>query len=93
MTIDQFRIGAVYVATPALEGQRQRLVIPIGRQGSTMQIAFVDNLATVHVTVDTLCGREYARGNHVDGHYAFSSACEAPASDTARVLDILEAGR
>ena len=86
---NQFRIGACYVATPAMPEQQQRLVIPIGRQGAKMQIAFVDSLEMADVGVGGFCDREYAKVMMYDGTYTFSSACEVSAGEYAKVREIL----
>lgn len=86
---NQFRIGACYVATPALQGARKRIVIPIGRQDKKMQIALVDNLEMADVSVGGLCEREFARVVLSDGTYTFSSACEVSAGEYAKVREIL----
>lgn len=90
MTYDQFEIGRAYYATPALPGARQRIVIPIGREGSDIQFAFVDALAnTTSESVSSVC-REFVRLDIGDGHiYSCSCACSVPASESAKVLDLI----
>ena len=85
----KFRIGAVYCATPAMQGAKQRLVIPVGRVGGQMQVATVDDLVLTHVAVGGLCDREFAQMVLADGSYSFSSACEVSAAEYARVRKIL----
>lgn len=90
MPSNKFKIGAVYCATPALEGAKKRLVIPIGRLGHQMQVATICELTTATVEVGGLCGREFARVLLKDGVYIISSACEMMAQDFAEVQEILE---
>lgn len=85
----QFRIGAVYCATPALAGAKQQLIVPIGRQGHAMQIALVSDFSLASVAVSDDYGREFARLQLGDGCYTTSSACEVDAAEYARVRQLL----
>lgn len=85
----QFRIGAVYCATPALAGAKQHLIVPIGRQGCAMQIALVSDFTLATVAVSDVYGREFARLQLGDGCYTTSSACEVDAAEYAHVRRIL----
>lgn len=89
---DQFEIGRAYYATPAMPGAKQRIVIPIGRDGDQIQFAFVEDLA--NASCDILDGaREYVTMD-VDGQrYVSSSACVVPASESAKVLDLIRGSR
>ena len=90
MTLNnQFRIGACYVATPALVGAKQQLIVPIGRQGHAMQIALVSDFSLASVAVSDEYGREFARLQLGDGCYTTSSACEVGVADYANVRRIL----
>ena len=86
---NQFRICACYYAVPALEGAKKRIVIPIGRTGSQMQIATVDDFRVVDVEISPFCGREFARGMLRDGFYTLSSVCEVSDAEYAAVREIL----
>ncbi|MBR2921510.1 MAG: hypothetical protein IKC27_09180 [Kiritimatiellae bacterium] len=81
-------IGGVYYATPALEGAKKRIVAVIGRQGSAVQLAFLNELA-VGKAVE-LHGREVATVDTDSGVYTVSGAVAANAGDAAIVQDILK---
>ena len=81
-------IGGVYYATPALEGAKKRIVAVIGRQGSAVQLAFLNELA-VGKAVD-MHGREVATVDTDLGMYTVSGAVPANAGDAAIVQDILK---
>ena len=90
---DQFVIGHAYYATPAITGARQRIVIPIGRCGSEIQFAFIDDLANAHVEPIEGVDREFVQLVPGDGHvYGCSCAAEVPASESARVMAIINRG-
>lgn len=74
-----FVLGQVYCATPALRGARQRLVIPIGRQGVRLQVALVDDFSIANLDLDVAAdyGREFGRMTTRDGIYSMSAACIA----------------
>lgn len=80
-------IGGVYYATPALEGAKKRIVAVIGRQGSAVQLAFLNELA-VGKAVE-MHGREVATVETDLGMYTVSGAVPANAGDAAIVQDIL----
>lgn len=85
----QFEIGRAYYATPAMPGAPQRIVIPIGREGSAIQFAFVDALANTHAEAFG-ADREVVQLFPGDGRvYTSSCACLVPASESARVLDLI----
>ena len=86
---NQFRIGAVYCATPALAGAKQQLIVPIGRQGHAMQIALVSDFSVATVAVSDEYGREFARLQLPTGCFTTSSACEVGVADYANVRRIL----
>ena len=81
-------IGGVYYATPALEGAKKRIVAVIGRQGSAVQFAFLDELA-VGKAIE-LHGREVVSVDTDCGMYTVSAAVPANAGDAAIVQDILK---
>lgn len=81
-------IGGVYYATPAFEGAKKRIVAVIGRQGSAVQLAFLDELA-VGKAIE-LHGREVATVDTDIGMYTVSAAVPVAASDAAIVQDILK---
>ena len=81
-------IGGVYYATPALEGGKKRIVAVIGRQGSAIQLAFLDELA-VGKAVE-MHGREVVSVHTDSGMYTVSGAIPANAGDAAIVQDILK---
>ena len=85
-------VGQVYVASPALEGQRQRLAVIIGRMGNTVQLAFINELATakIHPFGED---REYALSDTEFGRYSLSSATKASADEAAYMHGILKRER
>ena len=88
----RFEIGQVYIATAALQGQRQRLAVVIGRMGSTVQLAFVNELATakVHSFGED---REYGSSKTEYGNYNISSAAKASADEAAYMHGLLRLER
>ena len=90
--MERLEVGQVYVATAALEGQRSRLAVVIGRTGRTLQLAFVNELALAqaHVFEDS---REYALADTQIGRYTISSAAEASAAEAATIQEILKLER
>jgi hypothetical protein len=68
----------------------RKLVIPVGREGSRMQIAVVESFSTAHAQCLDCYDREYATVKLDDGAYTISSACEAEASEYALVDEILK---
>lgn len=80
--------GGVYYATPALEGAKKRIVAVIGREGSTVQLAFLDELAVGRM--EQMHGREIVAVDTEIGRYTISAALPVPASDAAIVQDILK---
>ena len=86
--IDQrFKVGSVYIATPAIEGQRQRLAVMLGIEGAAVQVGFVDELA--NGVLEVFCGRDTARLETEMGQYNISAVVRASAKETAIVQDIL----
>lgn len=83
----KFKVGATYVAAPALEGARKRLAVVIGREGDAVQLAFIEELALARLQV--VNGREILTCVTGLGYYSLSSAVPAAASDAAIVNDIL----
>lgn len=91
---NRFEIGHAYYASPAIEGARQRIVIPIGRSGSEIQFAFIDDLSNANVEPIAGVEREFVRMLTGEGLvYGCSCASEVPASESARVLSIIKGGR
>ena len=88
----RLEVGQVYIATPALEGQRQRLAVCIGRMGSTVQLAFVSELATAEA-YPFGADREYAQAETEFGSYTISSAAKASADEAAYMHGILKRER
>lgn len=88
----RLEVGQVYIATAALEGQRRRLAVVIGRMGNTVQLAFVNELATaqVHPFGDD---REYALSDTEYGRYNISSTSKASADEAAYMHGILKRER
>ena len=84
----KFEVGAVYVATPALEGQPKKLGVVIGKSGETLQVAFVDELATGRT--EEIEGRDFATVKTRSGQYNLSACVKAAAADAAIVNDILK---
>lgn len=89
--ITLFRVGNAYFATPALEGARKRIVVPIGRAGNCIQVAFVDVLADGVCDARPLGGfdREVVQLKTADGVYTVSAASEVSSADAEIVRDIL----
>lgn len=83
-----FEVGHVYYATPAIVGQPKRLASLIGRDGSHLQFAFVDEL--VGGTVEIFFNRETARIKTAIGSYNVSAAIMANASETAVINSLLQ---
>lgn len=83
-----FEVGAVYIATPALEGQPKKLGVVIGKSGETLQVAFVDELATGRT--EEIEGRDFATVRTRSGQYNLSACVKAAAADAAIVNDILK---
>ena len=84
----KFKVGTVYVATPALEGQPKKLGVVIGKSGETLQVAFVDELATGRT--EEIEGRDFATVRTRSGQYNLSACVKAAAADAAIVNDILK---
>ena len=87
----KFKVGATYVAAPALEGARKRLAVVIGREGDAVQLAFIEELALARLQV--VNGREILTCATGLGYYSLSSAVHAAACDAAIVNDILVEAR
>ena len=83
-----FEVGAVYIATPAIEGQPKKLGVVIGKSGETLQVAFVDELATGRT--EEIEGRDFATVRTRSGQYNLSACVKAAAADAAIVNDILK---
>lgn len=88
----RLEVGQVYIATPALIGQRQRLAIVIGRMGRTVQLAFVNELATAKA-YPFGDDREYAKAETEFGCYTISSKVTASADEAAYMHGILKRER
>ena len=88
----KLEVGQVYIATAALEGQRRRLAVVIGRAGQTVQLAFVDELA-IGKTQPFGGDREFATVDTEIGRYNLSSMVRASAVEAAEIHEILKAGR
>ena len=88
----RLEVGQVYIATPAVEGQRQRLAVCIGRMGRTVQLAFVNELATAKVYPFGE-DREYALSDTEVGRYNISSTAKASADEAAYMHGILKRER
>lgn len=88
---DKFKVGGVYVATPAIEGQPCRLAVVIGIAGPTVQVAFVDELANGEIGI--YWEHETAKIETDIGQYNISAAIPAAAQESAVVMDILKARR
>ena len=84
----KFKVGAVYIATPALEGQPKKLGVVIGKSDSMLQVAFVDELATGRT--EEIEGHDYAILKTRSGQYNLSACVKAAAADAAIVNDILK---
>lgn len=83
----RFKVGEVYIATPTLKGQPRKLGAIIGRSAATLQVAFIDEVATGKVR--TLEGRDFAIVTTEIGQYNISACTRAAAKDAAIVNDIL----
>ena len=83
-----FKIGSVYHATPALVGQPRRLAALIGRDGASLQFAFVDELSCG--MVELVCDRETAQLETEIGTYNVSAAVPANANETAIINSLLQ---
>lgn len=84
----EFKMGEVYVATPALQGQPNKLVAVIGKNGSTLQLAFVDGLAVGKTKVYD--GKEFAMIETSIGRYNIFAGVKAAAKEAAIVNEILK---
>ena len=80
-------MGEVYIATPALEGLPRKLGVVIGKEGASLQVAFVDELVAARAQV--LDGRDFATLETRTGRYNISARVKAEAKDAAIVNDIL----
>ena len=85
----KFKVGAVYIATPALKGLPKKLGVVVGKSGETLQVAFVDELAVCEA--EEIEGRDFATVKTRDGQYNLSACVRAAAADAAIVNDILKA--
>ena len=83
----RFHVGEVYIATPALEGLPRKLGVVIGKEGASLQVAFVDELVAARAQV--LDGRDFATLETRTGRYNISARVKAEAKDAAIVNDIL----
>ena len=83
--LDSFKVGAAYFATPALDGQPKRLAVVLGISGSTVQVAFADELANGRIYWDSTA----AMLKTSIGQYNIFAAVTAPAQDAAMVMDIV----
>ena len=88
----RLEVGQVYIATAAIEGQRRRLAVVIGRAGYTIQLAFVGELATGKA--QSFGGdREFAQVDTAIGRYNLSSMARASAAEAAEIQEILKSER
>ena len=87
----KFKVGAVYIATPAQKGQLRRLGVVIGKSDAMLQVAFVDELVVGRT--EQVEGHDYAILKTRSGQYNISACVKANAADAAIVNDILEAQR
>ena len=87
MIIDKFQFGHVYWATPVHRELERRIVIVIGREGRTVQFAFVDNLCSADVDFlgKWFSGREFCKLRDRDHDYNCSCASEVPAAQAAEI--------
>ena len=83
-----FEVGAVYVATPALEGRRKRLAAVIDVEGETVHVAFVDEVAVGKVR--RFDDRSVALLDTATGRYNIFSLVRAAAKEAAEVNAILK---
>ena len=92
MVSNRFEMGHVYWATPVLTGAQKRMVIMIGREQSSLQFAFVDDLCAADVTSIGFfgTGREICRIRGRDLDYKCSCACELPAALAAEMYGAIE---
>lgn len=84
----KFKVGAVYIATPAIKGQPKKLGAILSRDGATLQVAFVDEL--VLGQVKHVAGRDFATVRTRSGQYNLSACVKVAAADAAIVNDILK---
>lgn len=84
---NQFAEGVAYEAIPAIEGARRRLVVCIGRDESTVQLSWADDLTTDHIQV--CAGRETVKPIRPDGVYFISSAVPLDVNAAAPIIDLL----
>lgn len=84
----RFQVGEVYIATPAIQGQPRKLAAIIGREGSMLQVAFVDELVVGESKMYD--GRDFASLETRIGRYNISACVKAAAKDAAIVNDILK---
>lgn len=87
----RFRVGEVYVATPALKGQPRRLAAIIGREGPELQVAFVDELVAGRAR--RFEGRDFAVLLTRIGQYDISACVKANAREATIINDILKSQR
>lgn len=83
-----FKVGAVYIATPAQKGQLSRLGVVIGKSDAMLQVAFVDELVVGRT--EQVEGHDYAILKTRSGQYNLSACVKAAAADAAIVNDILK---
>lgn len=77
-----FRLGACYVATPHLEGAKQRLFVVAARSRGSVTFAMLRDVYRAQVR--PIEGRETARVSADDGlDYFISSAVEADVGQAA----------
>lgn len=84
----RFHVGEVYVATPAIKGQPRKLAAIVGRDGESLQVAFVDEL--VVGTAEVFDGRDFAVLETRIGPYNISACVKANAKEAAKVNAILK---
>ena len=88
----RFEIGAPYVAVPDILQKGRLIVVPIGRQGGSVQFAFVSDLKIGEVCMMN-GDREFARIETDRGVYCVSSISKIDAEGHAEVEDMLRRAR
>lgn len=90
MKMHEFVVGQAYHATGCLNPRDRRFVVAIGREGSRVQFAFVDDLASADAKPLTGFDREFLQVQDKTGNkYNVSAAVPVSMSESAEVLSIL----
>lgn len=85
-----FEIGQAYHATGCVNPMDRRFVVAIGREGSHVQFAFVDDLASANVRPLSGFDREFLKVEDKSGtQYNVSAAVPVSMAESAEVLAIL----